>query len=222
MPPTMHAPSEKELVQRARDGDVDAFERILGQYQERVMRIVMSILKDPMDAEEVTQDVFMTVFDKVDTFRAEASLSTWIHRIAVNAALMRKRRQRHGVDLPLEEMLADAESESQLVTEVNDWSDQVDDPALCSEARRVIEQAIEKLDDKYQAVFVLREVEEFSTAETAQILGLGVSAIKTRLHRARLFLREALAAYFDRRVPERSEAVWSPTARKARPLAHAG
>ena len=222
MPPTAHAPSEKELVRRARDGDVDAFERILGQYQQRVMRIIMSILKDPMDAEEVTQDVFMTVFDKVDTFRAEASLSTWIHRIAVNAALMRKRRQRHKVDLPLEEVLAGAEREGHLVTEVEDWSNRVDDPALRSEARQVIEQAIDRLDDKYQTVFALREVEGFSTAETAQILGLGVSAIKTRLHRARLFLREALAAYFDRRVPERSEDIWSPTARQVRPLVHAG
>jgi RNA polymerase sigma-70 factor (ECF subfamily) len=218
MPPTTPVPSEKELVRRARNGDVNAFERILGQYQERVMRVVMSILKDPMDAEEVTQDVFMTVFDKVDTFRSEASLSTWIHRIAVNAALMRKRRQRPRVDLPLEEVLADAEGEGHLTIETGDWSDQVDDPVLHAEARQVIEQAIEKLDDKYQAVFALREVQGFSTAETAQILGLGVSAIKTRLHRARLFLREALAAYFDRQIPARPPGIWSPAAGEAQAL----
>ena len=207
-----HIPSEKELVERARHGDTAAFDCILDRYQERVMRVIVSILRDSMDAEEVAQDVFMVVFDKIDQFREEASFSTWIHRIAVNAALMRKRREKTRVTLPLEEMLPDFDADGQISIDVEDWSAQVDDPALQAEARAVIQAAIEHLDSKYQTVFLLRDAEGFSTGETANILGLSIAAVKTRLHRARLFLREELAGYFERQTPVIAPSSWSPSA----------
>jgi len=222
MHPISRLPSEKELVQQARAGDGDAFECIMDRYQERVMRVVFSVLRDSMDAEEVTQDVFMTIFDKIDQFREEASFSTWIHRIAVNAALMRKRRERSMVDLPLEEILPDGDAESGPSANAEDWSTKVDDPVLRSEASAVIQEAIERLDDKYQTIFVLRDVEGLSTGETASILGLGIPAVKTRLHRARLFLRAELAGYFDRRLPTLPLSSWSPPASSRLPLAIAG
>jgi len=222
MHPTSPLPSAKELVQKARAGDGDAFECIMDRYQERVMRVVISVLRDPMDAEEVTQDVFMTVFDKIDQFREEASFSTWIHRIAVNAALMRKRRERGKVDLPLEEVLPDTDVESVPSGRPENWSTQIDDPVLRTEAQTVIRKAIERLDDKYRAIFVLRDVEGLSTASTAAILGLGIPAVKTRLHRARLFLRAELASYFDRRLPTFPLSSWSPPARSGLALAAAG
>ena len=88
------APDDVLLVKRVRGGDVEAFEELLGRHQQRVLRVVLSILKEPMDAEEVAQDVFLTVFEKIDHFRGDASFTTWLHRIAVNAALMHRRKSK--------------------------------------------------------------------------------------------------------------------------------
>ena len=190
---------EFELVQQARDGDVAAFETLLDRYQQRVLRIVLPIVKNSMDAEEVVQDVFLSVFEKIDRFRGDSSLSTWIHRIAVNTALMRRRRHKPGVDVPLDDVLPAFEENGHIAADVADWSREAADPALQEEASAVISAAVDQLDDKYLSVFMLRDVEGFSTAETAGILELGISAVKSRLHRARLYLRKELAEYFDRR-----------------------
>ena len=189
---------ERTLVRQARQGSAAAFEEVLNRYEERVLRVINSIVKDPMDTEEVAQDVFLTVFDKIDTFRGDASFGTWIHRIAVNAALMRRRRDRPGVDVSLEETLPAFRTNGHIAVDVADWSAQADDPALRSETRAVIQQAVDELDSKYRTVFLLRDVEGFTTEETAGILELGVPAVKSRLHRARLYLRRALAAYFEK------------------------
>ena len=211
--PLAHNVSEKELIRRARSGDTEAFECILERHQKRVTRVVLSILKEPMDAEEVTQDAFLTAFTKIGQFREEASFSTWIHRIAVNAALMRRRREKNHVDLPLEEVLPDVDAQGRIAADVTDWSARVEDPVLEAEARTVIQEAIERLDRKYQTVFLLRDVEGFSTGETARILGLGLAAVKTRLHRARLFLRGELAEYFERQDAGIDPREWRPSAR---------
>jgi len=198
---------DRALVLAARGGDAGAFEEVLNRHQERVLRVIYSILKDPMDTEEVAQDVFLTVFAKIDTFRGEASFTTWIHRIAVNAALMARRRERPGVTVSLEETMPAFYENGHIAVDVADWSDQANDPALRAEASAVIQQAVDALDDKYRTVFLLRDVEGFSLEETATILELGVPAVKSRLHRARLYLRRALAEYFERRA--------EPPARKA-------
>lgn len=188
---------EPELVARARSGDQAAFELILNRYQARITRLVFSILKDLMDTEEVVQDVFLTVFEKIDQFRGESRFSTWIHRIAVNAALMRKRRDRTGADVSLEELMPEFDDRGHIAVSVADWSEQAGDPVLQQETQAVIQEAVAGLDDKYQTVFLLRDVEGLSTEETAGVLGLGVPAVKSRLHRARLFLRRELARYFE-------------------------
>lgn len=190
--------SERELVERTRNGDVEAFEILLNRHQERVTRVVFSILKDPMDTEEVTQDVFLTVFEKIDRFRGDSSFSTWIHRVAVNAALMHKRRDKSAADVPLDDVLPAFEENGHIAVDVADWSAQASDPALQEETRAVIQAAVDHLDEKYQTVFLLRDVQEFSTEETANILEMGVPAVKSRLHRARLSLRKELAEYFER------------------------
>jgi len=151
-----------------------------------------------MDTEEVTQDVFLAVFEKIERFRGDSSFFTWVHRIAVNAALMRKRRDKSALDVPLDDVLPAFEDNGHIAMDVADWSPQASDPALQEETRRVIQAAVKRLDEKYQTVFILRDVEGFSTEETAQILEMGVPAIKSRLHRARLALRKELANYFER------------------------
>ncbi len=189
---------ELELVARARKGEQEAFEQLLNRYQARITRLVFSILKDLMDTEEVVQDVFLTAFEKLDQFRGDSRFSTWVHRIAVNAALMRKRRGRTGVEVPLEELMPAFDDRGHIAVSVADWTEQADDPVLRQEARAVIQEAVAGLDDKYQTVFLLRDVEGLSTEETASALGLGVPAVKSRLHRARLFLRRELSRYFEK------------------------
>ena len=193
---------ERQLVELARRGDAAAFEQVLDRHQERVLRVAYSILRDPMDTEEVTQDVFLTVFEKIDSFRGDSSFSTWIHRITVNAALMRKRRNRSRKDILLEEVMPVFEENGHIAADVADWSEQASDPALQSEARAVIQAAVDQLDEKYQTVFLLRDVEGFSSEETAGILELSIPAVKSRLHRARLFLRRELADYFERQTSQ--------------------
>ena len=164
------------------------------------MRVVLAILKEPMDAEEVAQDVFLTVFEKIDHFRGDSSFSTWLHRVAVNAALMRRRKSKADRSVPLDDVMPSFDERGHLAVDIADWSQQAGDPVLAREAGEVIEAAVEKLDEMYRTVFALRDVQGFSTEETAEILELSVPAVKSRLHRARLFLRRELAEYFEKRV----------------------
>jgi len=194
------ASDEVQLVERARAGDLEAFEELLGRHQQRVMRVVLSILKEPMDAEEVAQDVFLTVFEKIDHFRGDSSFSTWLHRVAVNAALMRRRKSKADRSVPLDDVMPSFDERGHLAVDIADWSQQAGDPVLAREAGEVIEAAVEKLDEMYRTVFALRDVQGFSTEETAELLELSVPAVKSRLHRARLFLRRELAEYFEKRV----------------------
>ena len=194
------ASDEVQFVARARAGDLEAFEGLIGRHQQRVMRVVLSILKEPMDAEEVAQDVFRTVFEKIDHFRGDSSFSTWLHRVAVNAALMRRRKSKADRSVPLDDVMPSFDERGHLAVDIADWSQQAGDPVLAREAGEVIEAAVEKLDEMYRTVFALRDVQGFSTEETAEILELSVPAVKSRLHRARLFLRRELAEYFEKRV----------------------
>ena len=194
------ARDEVQVVERARAGDLEAFEGLIGRHQQRVMRVVLSILKEPMDAEEVAQDVFLTVFEKIDHFRGDSSFSTWLHRVAVNAALMRRRKSKADRSVPLDDVMPPFDERGHLAVDIADWSQQAGDPVLAREAGEVIEAAVEKLDEMYRTVFGLRDVQGFSTEETAAILELSVPAVKSRLHRARLFLRRGLAEYFEKRV----------------------
>ena len=189
-----------ELVRRARTGDIEAFEKLLGRHQQRVLRVVLSIVKEPMDAEEVAQEVFLTVFEKIDKFRGDASFSTWLHRVAVNAALMQRRKKKADRSVPLDEVMPAFDDKGIIAVNVGDWTERAEDPVLQQEARAVIETAVDKLEEIYRTVFTLRDIQGFSTEETAAILDLSIAAVKTRLHRARLFLRSELADYFDKQA----------------------
>jgi RNA polymerase sigma-70 factor, ECF subfamily len=191
--------SEKALVERARGGDQGAFECIMDRYQERVTRVILSIFQNPIEAEEVAQDVFMTIFDKIDQCPEEASFSIWIHRIAINAALMRKRSERARGDLQLEKGAATCVSGQGPALSV-DWTCGEDNQALSTEARREIGVSVENLEEKYRIVFLLRDIEGMSTAEIAAVLDLSIAVVKTRLHRARMTLCGRLAAHLETQV----------------------
>lgn len=191
---------EEQLIENTREGDVRAFELLVERYQPRVNRVTMSVLKNTADAEEVAQDVFLTVFGKIEHFRGDSSFWTWVHRIAVNSALMRRRRLKTGTHMSLEEVMPSFDERGYLKASVVDGQHTSGDPAIQEEERVRIKEAVARLEHKYRIVFVLRQLEELSTDETARILGLTTAAVKSRLHRARLFLRSDLADYFAERL----------------------
>lgn len=183
-------------VRQIRNGDEAAFATLVRRYEDRVLKVATAILHNAKDAEEVAQDVFMTVLHKIDRFRGDSTLATWIHRIATNTALMRRRRRRASV-VSLDDMLPAIDEHGQLPGG-GEWTARTTDPALEGEMDQMLSTALGRLDEKYRSVFLLREVQGYSTEETARMLDLRIPAVKTRLHRARLSLRRELAPYFGR------------------------
>ncbi len=192
--------TDHELVEELKRGESRALEVLVSRHQQRVLRLVLSILKNPMEAEEAVQDVFFTVFYKIHTFRGDSSFSTWIHRIAVNAALLRKRRDKSAANVSLDESGDRLEERTPWLDKATEWASPPRDRVLEDEASEVIDAAVARLDSKYSTVFRLRDVEGFSIESTARMLELGVPAVKTRLHRARLHLRRELSDYFGRKA----------------------
>lgn len=173
-------------------------ERIFREYAPQVYTLARHLLGNEADAEDVTQDVFVQLLRKLPTYRGEAAFPTWLHRVTVNAALAfrRKRAQREGPRVPYDS-LADSQGESNHRAPVRRGALPPDQLAVESETHRRIEEAIDQLPDIYRDVFVLADVEGLAAADTAVILGLSVAAVLSRLHRARLLMRHALAPYFE-------------------------
>jgi RNA polymerase sigma-70 factor (ECF subfamily) len=192
-------PPDGELVDRLKRGDEDAFGTLLARYRGKVYGLAMTMTRNPQDAEEVTQDVFLAVYRKIGAFNGRAAFSTWLYRIASNAALMKLRGRRSEPHLPIEENGAVFTPEGRFARPVADWSEVPEDRLLAAESRRVLKQAIEALPPDYKAVVVLRDIEGLANPEVAEILGATVLAVKSRLHRARLALRARLAAHFQLR-----------------------
>ncbi|HXG10033.1 MAG TPA: sigma-70 family RNA polymerase sigma factor [Gemmataceae bacterium] len=172
-------------------------ERIFRDYAGQVYHLARRMLGSDADAEDVTQDVLLQVVRKLDTFRGEAALSTWLHRITVNAALAHRRkkaiREEHRVRDPLEHFLEDGGHGAP----VRRWSVSPEEQVLDEETQRLIEEAIARLPESYRDVFILADVEQLPNAEIANLLGMSVPAVKSRLHRARLMMRDALAPHFE-------------------------
>jgi len=177
-------------------------EEILRDHAPRVYNLARRILGNDADAEDVTQEVLVQVLQKLHTFRGESSFPTWLHRITVNAALAHRRKQahrdEHRVHDPLEQVF---EEQGDHMSAVRRWSVQPDEQALDSERQSVIEQAIAKLPDNYRDIYVLADVEGLPNLEVADILGMQVPGVKSRLHRARLMMRDSLAPYFEEVSP---------------------
>jgi RNA polymerase sigma-70 factor, ECF subfamily len=172
-------------------------EQVFRDYGSRVYNLARRMLGRDADAEDVTQDVLLQVVRKLPTFRGESALPTWLHRITVNAALIHRRkrgqREQHEVHNPLEGIL----EEEHHLAPVKRWHVRPDDHALDVETHQLIEEAIAGLPESYRDVFVLADVEGLSNPEIADMLGLSVAAVKSRLHRARLLMRNALAPHFE-------------------------
>jgi RNA polymerase sigma-70 factor (ECF subfamily) len=182
------------LVNRARQGDVQAFEQLVKQYDRQVFRIAQHITQNREDAEDVVQDAFLKAYEKLDQFQGNSKFYTWLVRIAVNESLMRLRKRRTGRMVSIDE---DVETEEgSMPRDLAEWRP---DPEMMygqSELAEILRKTIQGLPPGFRVVFVLRDVEGLSTEETAETLGLSVPAVKSRLLRARLQLRERLSRYF--------------------------
>ena len=200
----MDAISENALVDRLRGGDTVALEALMERHASRVFRVARDITRTDADAEEVVQDVFLTIARKIDRFEGRAALSTWIYRVTTNAALIKRRGKRAQLEVSLEEHLPtfkedghpDGHRDGERSYLLADWSHNPEAELLDGEARAVLSRAIEGLPATYRAVLVLRDVEELSNEETAEILGESVASIKSRAHRARMALRERLTRHW--------------------------
>jgi len=184
--------AELELVQRVQVGDSAAFRIIIQRNNRRLFRIARSILKNDSEAEDVVQEVYVRAFEHLSEFRGEAALATWLARIAINEAQGRLRRQRPSVDLAVLDSGGNGVSEV-IPFPLNPNSDP-ERAAAQREVRRLMEQAIDELPDAFRVVFVMRIVEGMSIEETASFLDLREETVKTRVHRARHLLRQALDA----------------------------
>ncbi|HEY8503903.1 MAG TPA: sigma-70 family RNA polymerase sigma factor [Gemmataceae bacterium] len=187
-------PSDLELLHRAREGDWDAFEALVGRYQGRVFGLAMRLLGRRPDAEDVTQQTFLSLVEHLDQFRGESGVAAWVLRIAANHALKLMRKRRGLPTVPLEVPGGDGGDSAPLPHPafIARWRENPEDLAQRAEVRRLIEEALAELDEKYRTVFVLRDVEGLSVRETAEALGLSEANVKVRLLRARLMLRERL------------------------------
>jgi RNA polymerase sigma-70 factor (ECF subfamily) len=175
-------------------------DRVFRDYAPRVYNLARRMLGNDADAEDVTQDVLLQVVRKLDTFRGEAAFPTWLHRVTVNAALAHRRkraaRQAHQSGEPLDAVLEDGAGHPH-PRSMRPWSVSPDQPVLDAEAHEVIERAVAGLPEVYRDVYVLADVEGLPNAEIADLLRLSVPAVKSRLHRARLMMRDALAPHFE-------------------------
>jgi RNA polymerase sigma-70 factor (ECF subfamily) len=189
------------LLDRVRAQDTAALELLMAQFSPRVYRVAFGITRNHAEAEEVVQDVFVTLFRKAESFEGRAALGTWLYRVAANAALIKRRGKRAELEVALEECLPrfkpDGHREGDRSFLIADWSQDPERDLLSGEARAILADALDRLPPHYRAVLVLRDVEELSNEEVAEALGEPVPAIKSRLHRARMALRELLTVRFQ-------------------------
>jgi RNA polymerase sigma factor (sigma-70 family) len=183
---------EPELVAFARAGDHEAFRAIMTRCNQRLFRIARAVVRDEGEAEDVLQEAYARAFAAIGSFRGEAGVATWLTRIVLNEAHGRLRRRRPTVEL--DEIEAAQESAQVLAFPNMGRSDDPEADAARAQIRRILERAVDDLPEAFRLVFILREVEELSAEETASHLNLKVETVKTRLHRARRRLREALDA----------------------------
>ena len=181
------------LVRYAQDGDTRAFDELVVRYRDKVYRLAYKILRHEEDAAETLQDAFLSAFRGLKNFKAESTFSTWLYRVATNAALMRYRKRRDNHISYEQSQSANEDSEPLALP---DWSAQPLEELLDAETMEIMQAGVDKLPDDLRTVFLMRDVAEMSNAEVADELKISVAAVKSRLHRARILLRDRLDRYF--------------------------
>lgn len=191
---TVAREDEHLLVAAAKSGDTAAFEELVSRYERKIFRLTMNITRNREDAEDAMQDAFLKSYSHLKNFQGDSRFYTWLVRIAANEALMRLRKRRpnqFSLDEPIEG------DEELMPREIQDWGPGPEQRFAQTEMREILSSVIDELEPEYRTVFVLRDIEELSTEETADAIGISVPAVKSRLLRARLKLRQKLNRYFQ-------------------------
>jgi RNA polymerase sigma-70 factor (ECF subfamily) len=187
---------EATLVAQLRAGDEAAFEQVVRAYGGRLLAVARRIVGTEEDARDVVQDAFLNAFKSLDRFEGNAKLSTWLHRIVVNAALMKLRTRKRKPEQSIETLLPSYMDDGHFEERFKSWDEPIDKIMERAEYREIVRKQIDNLPEGYRTVLVLRDIEGLDTEETANVLGLSVNATKIRLHRARQALRTLLAPHF--------------------------
>jgi RNA polymerase sigma-70 factor, ECF subfamily len=188
---------ESVLVAQAREGDTSAFAELVRRYEGKIFRLAQHVTQNREDAEDVLQETFMKAYEHLDQFKGDSKFYTWIVRIAVNQALMKLRRRKTDRSVSLDEQIDTGEDT--VVREIAAWGEDPEQRFSREELGEILDSAVKSLEPPYRSVFVLRDIDDLSTEETAEVLGLSIPAVKSRLLRARLQLREKLTRYFKRK-----------------------
>ncbi len=193
--------SESDLILRLKRGDEGAFERVVREHGGRLLAVARRFLRDEEEARDAVQECFLSAFRSIHNFEQGSRLSTWLHRIVINASLMRLRSRQRKPEEPIEDLLPQFQADGHQVNHPTpDWEGSAEALLARSETRSIVRAAIDRLPESYRAVLLLRDIEEMSTEEAARCLGVTQNAVKIRLHRARQALRGLLEPRFCRRA----------------------
>jgi RNA polymerase sigma-70 factor, ECF subfamily len=207
------------LIERLKAGEEQAFEELVRTFGGRLLAVARRYVRTEEDAQDVLQSAYLNAFRALERFEGSCQLSTWLHRIVVNTALMKLRTRRRRPEESIEDLLPSFQDDGHHVEQFSDWSSQADTLLEQRQARATVRACIGRLPDNYREVLVLRDIEELSTQEVAASLGMTTTAVKVRLHRARQALSTLLRRELD--ASSRNEPAPAASKTRARPLASA-
>lgn len=186
---------DTQLVNQFKKGSIDAFEELISRYEAKVYNLALRFTRNQEDAEEVSQDVFSTLYRKIDGFQGKSAFSSWLYRIIVNAAFMKLRKRKTQTTVSIEDLPPAVKEQCM------DWDGSImsrsDTLSSNREVREILQGAINRLPEQYRAVFVLRDIDGLSNQEVGEILDISIPAVKSRLHRSRLMLRKRLSRFYE-------------------------
>ncbi|MEE3253759.1 MAG: sigma-70 family RNA polymerase sigma factor [Nitrospinota bacterium] len=189
--------TEEALVRDLQNGNLEAYDKLAKIYQKKIYGLSFNLTRNQMDAQDVTQEVLLTLFRKINMFQGKSAFSSWVYRISINASYMKLRSKKKEPNVSIDELMPTFNGAGFQQEKIQDWSENTESLIFTKETRNVINKAVNLLPEKEKVVFLLRDVEGLSSEKTGEILDLTVSAVKSRLHRARLFLRKKLSNYFE-------------------------
>jgi len=187
--------SEQQLIERAKNGDTKAFEELMKRTQTNIYNLGLRLLGNKEDAADLMQETYIKAYENLDRFEGRSSFSTWLYRIATNNALMKLRKEKNK-KVSIDELKKFGDKSYKI--EISDWSENPSSYFKSAELKEVLQKAIDSLPPKYKSVFILHDVEGLPLAEVARILSLSVPAVKTRVHRSRMYLREKISEYIKK------------------------
>ena len=187
--------SEQQLVERAKNGDTKAFEELMKRTQTNIYNLGLRLLGNKEDAADLMQETYIKAYENLNRFEGRSSFSTWLYRIATNNALMKLRKEK-SKKVSIEELKKFGDKSYKI--EISDWSENPSSYFKSAELKELLQKAIDSLPPKYKSVFILHDIEGLPLAEVAQILSLSVPAVKTRVHRSRMYLREKISEYIKK------------------------